>query len=277
MNEILNYDSAILSHMNNITQKKKISLDESHQQLCADIERKYNEYLSKIDFKKVLEGDFLEAVCAVEEYLEYAKMIEKRHSKFNWRSDYAGSILPEFLYRLLATLCRSLSIPAIFSTRNSMVELSLSGALKGGWKMRRKNQDLSIGLRREKILKDGVEQVFVVPLVAMEVKTNIDINKLNGLDFSAERLKMTFPSARYFLVTETVDFSLQCNYASGSIDEIYALRKQVRSAARKQKELLKPDVFEAICADVIKLLQAGVATVGHVYDRLPNGKLINGA
>ena len=110
----------------------------------------------------------------------------------------------------------------------------------------------------------------------LEVKTNIDINKLNGLDFSAERLKRTFPSAHYFLVTETIDFSLNNNYAASFLDEIYVFRKQVRSAARRKKEPLQFDVFEKLLNDVISLVKQGSLAKGHVYDRLELGRLIDG-
>jgi hypothetical protein len=132
-----------------------------------------------------------------------------------------------------------------------------------------------VGLRRERVVHPDGEESFVVPLIAIEVKTNIDINKLNGLDFSAERLKRTFPSAKYFLATETIDFSLANNYASGSIDEIYALRKQVRSQARRIKACLKHDVFEHLVSDIVNIMQKASRHPGHVYDRLAIGKLIN--
>ena len=112
-------------------------------------------------------------------------------------------------------------------------------------------------------------------MIAMEVKTNIDINKLNGLDFSAERLKRTFPTSKYFLITETIDFSLEQNYASGSIDEIYTLRKQVRSQARREKKPLEADVFVQLQADVVEIVKKASSTMGHVYDRLDVGKLIS--
>ena len=170
---------------------------------------------------------------------------------------------------------KGVGISPLFSTRDSIVEVSLSGGAGGGWDVRRKNQDLCIGLRRERIVRDAGDETFVVPLIAMEVKTNIDINKLNGLDFSAERMKRTFPAARYFLVTETIDFSLSANYSSGSIDEIYALRKQMRSQARKLKRPLEHDVFEQLQADVLSLMKKASEILGHVYERLEHGRLIN--
>lgn len=272
---LFNPSSAYLSHLNNIVQKSRTAPDEVIKNLCKEIETRYNLYVSKISEAEVLQGNLSACVLAVGEYLDYAKEIEAKHSFFNWRSDFASSILPEFLYRILGISLIGVGISPLFSTRNSIVEVSLSGGAEGGWDVRKKNQDLCIGLRNERIVRGGVEESFMVPLIAIEVKTNIDINKLNGLDFSAERLKRTFPAARYFLVTETIDFSLKANYASGSIDEIYALRKQVRTQARKSKATLKHDVFEHLQKDVVRLMKKANETMGHVYDRLENGKLIN--
>lgn len=268
-------NDALLSHNNNLAQKRRLTDEADHQALCDDIENRYKVYISRLSDNDIAAGNLDPAVAAVGEYLDYAKEVEKEYSRFNWRSDFAGSILPEFIYRLLGQYLTAHQLVPLFSTRDSVVEVSLSGNAGGGWNVRRKNQDLCIGLRHEQVLKNGIEEKFVVPLIAVEVKTNIDINKLNGLDFSAERLKRTFPSSNYFLVTETIDFSLDQNYASGSIDEIYVLRKQVRSQARRKKDSLKADVFVRLIDDVSRIVKKSSSALGHVYDRLPAGRLIN--
>lgn len=265
-----------MCHANNLAQKRLRAPSGSELGHVVDsAEQQYRKYMSSLDLSQIRAGVLGPAVTAVGNYLDVAKEIEKQHSLFNWRSDYAGSVLPEFLYYILAVTFHGLGIPALFSTRDSIVEVSLSGTAGGGWDVRRKNQDLCVGLRREAVLKNGVRDEFVVPVVAIEVKTNIDINKLNGLDFSAERMKRTFPSARYFLVTETIDFCLTDNYASGSIDEIYALRKQVRSQSRRKKAPLQADVFEMLQSDVVAFIKKATENAGHVYERLLGGKLIN--
>lgn len=270
------FEKSLLSHHNNLLQKFRLTDDDQHQALCSEILGRYRSYLRALDFKKISNGDLEHAVIAVEDYLNFAKEIERKHRRFNWRSDYAGSILPEFLYRILAIASQSEGIPTLFSTRDSIVEVSLSGNIGGGWEVRRKNQDLCVGLRKEKIVHEDGEETFLVPLIAIEVKTNIDINKLNGLDYSAERLKKTFPSARYILATETIDFSLKQNYASGYIDEIFTLRKQMRSEARRNKATLKPEVFAQFQSEIMSILRKATLSQGHVYDRLAKGTLING-
>lgn len=275
MPSIFTPEDAFLSHRNNILQKKRIAPDEIRRNICTEIEDRYNTYLTSIQDSDVLAGKLALSVEAVGAYLDFAKTVEKQNSFFNWRSDYASSILPEYLYRILGISLKGVGISPLFSTRDSIVEVSLSGVAGGGWDVRRKNQDLCIGLRRERIAREEGDESFVVPLIAMEVKTNIDINKLNGLDFSAERMKRTFPAARYFLVTETIDFSLSANYSSGSIDEIYVLRKQMRSQARREEKPLEHDVFSQLQADVITLMKKASESMGHVYERLERGRLIN--
>ena len=77
------------------------------------------------------------------------------------------------------------------------------------------------------------------------------------------------------MVTETVDFSLSDNYVAGPLDEIYCLRKQVRSEARRDKSPLQLDVFEILYHDVLRIMERFGVVRSHVYDRLDAGKLIN--
>jgi len=273
--QVFNPEDGLLSHRNNLLQKSRLSDDAKHQALCQEIGSRYDEYVAALRAESVAAGNLVDAVNAVGGYLDFVKDVEKANLRFNWRSDFAASILPEFIYRILGISLAANGLPQMFSTRDSIVEVTLSGSVGGGWDVRRKNQDLCLGLRRERIVHQSGEEEFLVPLIAMEVKTNIDINKLNGLDFSAERLKRTFPTSKYFLITETIDFSLTQNYASGSVDEIYTLRKQVRSQARRNKRPLESDVFAQLQFDVVEIVKKASATMGHVYDRLENGKLIN--
>lgn len=269
-------NQSFLCHFNNIEQKKRTASTAQQRTILRRINSRYREYLGDVRCAEIARGEVSRSVNALEKYLVEAKALEKLDRRFNWRSDFCGSIIPEFLYCGFNAVLRARGIQALFATRDSVVEISLAGSQDGGWDVRHKNQDLSIGLREASITQADSTTTFVVPVIAMEVKTNIDINKLNGLDFSAERLKRTFPSARYVLVTETIDFSLKDNYASGSIDEIYVLRKQVRSQARRNRAPLQPEVFKSLFEDVATLLTTESVVRGHVYSRLTSGKLIHG-
>lgn len=270
------FDQSLLCHANNLTQKDRTANTDARRALLAKVEAAYKSLLQKLDYESIAKGDFENGIRALDDYVRVVKDVEQADSFFNWRSDFASSVIPEFIYRGFHYTLVAKGIEPLFATRDSVVELTLSGTAEGGWNVRHKNQDLVIGLRREKVDQDGTEKSFVVPVEAFEVKTNIDINKLNGLNFSAERLKRTFPGARYCIITETIDFSLQDNYAAGSIDEIYVLRKQVRSEARRSKAPLCSDVFAQLFSDTVGLMILAGGKRGHVYERLTTGKLIHG-
>jgi hypothetical protein len=267
-------DSKFLGHASNLAHKRRIAETPSVLKLLAEVEKEYAIFVAALKWSSCKPGWLASPVSALNSYTDIIKDIEKADSFFNWRSDFASSLLPEFLVRILYQRLSHSKISPLFSTRDSIVDVTLSGYRDGGWTVRHKNQDLCIGLRTDRILLENAELEFVVPLIAVEAKTNIDINKLNGLDFSAERLKRTFPSSRYFLVTETLDYSLKRNY-SGSIDEIYVLRKQMRHKARKSKAVYCSDVFESFAEDVHHYVAKADLSKRHVYDRLIGGRLIN--
>ena len=219
-------------------------------------------------------NDMSAAVEHLNEYIDYAKSLEASNAKFNWRSDYAGSIFPEFLMIAVAIDVHRRGGKCLFSTKNSVVEMSLEG--NGEWSIRNKNQDFSIGLISTELFLGKNNIQVLIPVVVVEVKTNIDINKLNGLDYSASRLKTTFPGCKYFLATETIDFSLEDNYITTSLDEIYCLRKQMRSKARKNKDPISHSVVSMLVNDIVNCLEIAAINSTHVYDRLESGKLIDG-
>ena len=269
------FDPVMLCHGNNLAQKTRVAPDDRIRTLCAEIQRQHDKWVASLSLDETLKGDFDASVKALNEYVDYAKEIEKREKYFNWRSDFAGSVIPEYLYRVLAYRLHHEKINAIFSSRHSVVEVTLASTSAAGWYIRHKNQDLCIGLRTASITVGNIDQTFVVPQVVFEVKTNLDINKLNGLDFSAERLKRSFPQANYMVLTETIDFSLDDNFASGSIDEIYVGRRQLRSISRRAKTGLCAVVFRDLVNDVSNVMRRASSERGHVYERLVHGKLIN--
>jgi hypothetical protein len=270
---------AYLGHKTNLEQKAVRARTTVQRESVARAFAEYERYLASA-YTAEASGSatwVTSAVAAVEAYLDFAKSLERLDPLFNWRSDYAGSVLPEFLIRFTFTKLVRGGLTPLLSTRDSVVELTLTGASAGpGWTIRRKNQDMSVGLERLEITGDEGDVAFLVPLVVAEVKTNLDINKLSGLNFSAESLKRSFPLARYLIVTETVDFSLADNYVAGSVDEIYVLRRVMRTKHRRQPVPLKADVFETFFEDVTATVAAAGTPRGHVYSRLQTGKLING-
>jgi hypothetical protein len=267
-------DKSFYGHANNIAHKKIIAKTQAQKSSVDQIIRGYEDLIGALSWSHHEPGWLTKAVSGLNAYTEFIKRLEASDSFFNWRGDFASSLLPEFLFRVIAQRMTYSQIQPLYSTRDSVVDITLNGYREGGWTIRKKNQDLCIGLRTDVINLGQKDLSFVVPLIAIEAKTNIDINKLNGLDFSAERLKRTFPASRYFLVTETLDFAVDQNYA-GSIDEIYVLRKQKRSDARRSRREYCPDVFEEFAEDVVRIVSKADTSRTHVYDRLEAGRLIN--
>lgn len=273
----------MLSHQSNLARKEQLVIDlekagkgVEERKLLEQAKEGYSGYLNGIDWAEVAKAQLGPSVAALDDYLNLAKSVEKAHKLFNWRTNFAGSIIPEFLYRIAQARLTFLGFKPIFSTRESIVAVAASVNARNRLHFRRKDQDFCLGFGIVPLTVDGEEITLLQAALVSEVKTNIDINKLNGLEFSAERLKRSFLGARYCLVTETIDFSLRDNYASGAIDDIYVLRKQMRSKSRKVKDPLCPDVFEQWLADVEATGRRANSDRGHVYDRLERGRLING-
>ena len=270
-------NSELLAHKNNLEQKRRraeaLSLEE--RGLVSMAVAAYEGYIRKIHAGEIAQCSLTNAVAALNEYLDVAKTLEAEHGLFNWRSDFASSVIPEFLYITIHTFLNGEGMTPFFSTKNSIVEVVLTSSAERTFEVRKKDQDFCMGFSKASFQTGPATETFILPALVFEVKTNIDINKLNGLKFSAERLKRSFPHAKYFLVSETIDFSLKDNYAAGSLDEVYVLRKQMRSASRRAKGPLQADVFEEILRDVLEIAKRSVAERGHVYSRLKSGKLIN--
>jgi hypothetical protein len=271
------FEPIMLGHRSNLEHKLRISesANETERTAIRDVWQAYEAYLADIDWEAITRFDLGNSVEALSRYLEKAKELERSGKFFNWRTDFAASIIPEFLYMMIHSKLAADGLHPYFSKRDSVVELTFAGSGAQPYRIRRKDQDLCLGFSKVDLVVGGEEIPFVVPSLVIEAKTNIDINKLNGLDFSAARLKRTFPGAKYFLATETIDFSLQDNYAAGSIDEVYVLRKQIRSEARRTKGPLSPDVFSSLLRDVMDLSHRATLQRGHVYDRLERGRLIS--
>ncbi len=266
---------ACLAHNDNLVQKAARAKNGKQVALVKQGRDAYEEYL-RVAYS-ALEHDpenwIAPAVAALSSYLEVAKCLEKEDPLFNWRSDYAGSVIPEFLVRFLHVVLVGRGLSPRYSGRDSVVELTLTG-IGDGWSIRRKNQDICVGLENLTVRDSDADISFLVPIAAIEVKTNLDINKLSGLNFSAESLKRSFPLARYFIVTETVDFSLNDNYVAGAVDEIYVLRRAMRSKHRRTPVALCPEVFSEFFEDIADTIELASRARGHVYERLGSGKLI---
>jgi len=273
------FEEEFLSHRNNLLQKRKVAQQTGspeQKKLVLATLRLYDDFIAKIDYAALNKGDLNSTVAALNEYYDAAKKIEREDPAFfGWRSNFVGSIIPEFVYRTVDVLLRNHDLEPYYSKGDSVLEISPDPKGKG-FRIIRKDQDFCVGFSKMRVPEGQEETTLVVPCVAAEIKTNIDINKINGLEYTAKRLKSSFPGAKYILVTETLDFSLLDNRASGPIDEVYVLRKQVRSKARVDggKAPLQPDVLGQLVNDILGAAKRANQSVEHVYERLAKGRLI---
>jgi hypothetical protein len=76
------------------------------------------------------------------------------------------------------------------------------------------------------VTNDAETHLFDIPVVAIECKTYLDKNMLEGLSRAAEELKARNPNGLYIVVMEWIKLSEAVNIRKYKVDQIYILRKQ---------------------------------------------------
>lgn len=87
-----------------------------------------------------------------------------------------------------------------------------------------KDQDFAI-YRDIRIVVEGEEKLAKLPVAAIENKTYLDKTMLDSVIATAEKVKQGFPYARFVVVAENYDVSLDVDPVYSRIDQIYVLRK----------------------------------------------------
>ena len=87
-----------------------------------------------------------------------------------------------------------------------------------------KDQDFAI-YRDINITVEGEEKFAKLPVAAIENKTYLDKTMLDSVIATAEKIKQGFPYARFVVVAENYDVSLDVDPIYSRIDQIYVLRK----------------------------------------------------
>ena len=101
-----------------------------------------------------------------------------------------------------------------------------------------KDQDFAI-YRDITIVVEGEEKIAKLPVAAIENKTYLDKTMLDSVIATAEKVKQGFPYARFVVVAENYDVSLDVDPIYSRIDQIYVLRKSKR---KEQWHEIDPDV-----------------------------------
>ena len=173
---------------------------------------------------------------------------------FSHQQDFSSSVIPEMFFFLFQEIIKRNGSGISVQAQNDLpIECMFDLAEGGRIIFKNKRLDLTLCLKSLLVL-NGKEYSLPLPLLAMEIKTNLDKNMLAGIENSVAALKKTFPRCQYYVVSEFADFDTRkLNYASTDIDEIYILRNQKRAEVRSvgtkrngiNKELVKELVQKA--------------------------------
>jgi len=197
---------------------------------------------------------------------------------FAHQSDFISSVVPEFCCILLQRTLKLSSVKGeIITQSNIAIEYRFTAHCGGRLVPNFKRVDVAVGVRSSLTLGDEKPLSLFIPVVACEVKTNLDKNMIAGVENSAESLRKTFPNCRYLLITEFADFAIdKQNYASSKIDEILILRHQKRSSARSGSAIqnISASLLADLSAMTLQQLNLLSKPPSALAARLSSGRLI---
>src|SRR3990167_1552697 len=183
--------------------------------------------------KKITATDDLEKmVAALNKYLEIIRSEECKI--FSHQSDFLSSVVPEFLYLIFLQIIKKNKLAyQVKSQEDVIIDCNFDPQIENSISFEKKRVDVLLIKTAKFVFNDVEYSDFFIPVIAIEVKTNMDKNMISGIENSVESLKRTFPRSLYFAVCEWADFAFEKqNYANTYIDEIFVLRKQRRSDFR---------------------------------------------
>lgn len=263
-------------HGGNLQTKLKSMNKVSSSQLIA-FESIIPEYISlRRSFFGVTTASNADLMSMVNQYMRLLRSPEFT-KVFSHQSDFASSILPEIFSVLLHRATTITGGGFDITSQGDVVVECLFDALDGGRiAFKKKRVDVAVLLPVDFRFKDEQQDNFRIPVIAIEIKTNLDKNMIGGIEHSVESLKRTFPNCLYFVLAEHSDFNIdEQDYAATAIDEIYILRKQKRSSARRgQNTDIDIDLIEEIWARCLQHLVAAKGATIALDDRMFSGKLI---
>ena len=269
-----------LPHGSNLATKIKTSIKNCKNELTLQgIATNYIKLQEKISLCSTADelNWISKSLTYFEKYYSYLKKDENK--KFSHQSDFLSSLLPEFLYLLYKTFIIPKHPDLELSTqKNIIIDISFLpyDDVHATFKQKRVDVAITKDLQME---ISGNKTSFNAPVVAVEVKTNLDKNMISGVEYSVERLKQTFPLCMFFLVSELADFAYKKqNYAGTSINEILILRKQKRSIVRKDSRLIEnidKNLMLAHLTEVSNYLDLHKTSPNSLKKRMSKGKLIN--
>lgn len=209
----------------------------------------------------------------------YTFLREDGNKKFSHQSDFLSSLIPEFLYQLyLKFVIPKFPDMEITTQKDIVIDLSFLPYQELPMVVKPKRVDVAI-IKTMPLQVDGLEVDFNITMVGVEVKTNLDKNMISGVEYSVDRLKKTFPLSKFYLISEFTDFAFEKqNYASSQIDEIIILRKQKRSAVRRDRTLtneVDAELVNSHINEVLNYLESVINAPESLNTRMQSGKLIS--
>ena len=250
--------------------------EQENIRLFNDVCSRYFKFRKEASQRKDEElAEFVERIVdRTNNYMDYFA----NSSPFSHQQDFTSSIIPEMFFFIFSKIIDSTDIPLIVQAQNNLPIECMFDLYDGGRMIfKKKRLDLSL-CKKSKLALDGVEHDFVIPVLAMEIKTNLDKNMLAGIENSVAALKRTFPNCLYFVVTEFADLATdKLNYASTDIDEIYVIRNQKRASVRgnkNSKNTINKTLVMEMVSKTASLLKSFSEEQQTIEQRMTLGKLI---
>jgi len=253
----------------------------------------------------------------VELFSQYKEFLDQQHyaEHFDSRSNLHSSVLEEFMYYLFKDLVTEFGEHAFIGKSHTFKDIfftppSYKEMLKRPYAgIERKDHDFVIGVTIEASFHSAVPSkqddsggvveiiveepedyaevtvtpnsethLFDVPAIAIECKTYLDKNMLEGSSRSAEELKARNPNGLYMVVMEWIKLADAVNLRKYKVDQIYVLRRQKNTD--RDKRYLAGYVKNPIDADVVWYLYTTVRSyltsdwLGGVENGIQRGWLI---
>lgn len=210
----------------------------------------------------------------VELFSQYKDFLDQQHyaEHFDSRSNLHSSVLEEFMYYLFKDLVSEFGEHALIGKSHTFKDIffappNYAEMLKRPYAgIERKDHDFVIGVTIEAsfhsavppqqseggkvqlvmeepedygevtVTQNSETHLFDVPAIAIECKTYLDKNMLEGSSRSAEELKARNPNGLYMVVMEWIKLADAVNLRKYKVDQIYVLRRQ-RNTDRDKRYL----------------------------------------
>ena len=223
----------------------------------------------------------------VELFSQYKDFLDQQHyaEHFDSRSNLHSSVLEEFMYYLFKDLVSEFGEHALIGKSHTFKDIffappNYAEMLKRPYAgIERKDHDFVIGVTIEAsfhsavppqqsegskvqiimeepedyaevtVTQNSETHLFDVPAIAIECKTYLDKNMLEGSSRSAEELKARNPNGLYMVVMEWIKLADAVNLRKYKVDQIYVLRRQKNTD--RDKRYLKGYVKNPIDPDVV--------------------------